>query len=139
MINPVKVASGFNTANSFNRCRAAKASFLLSLAEIGPDTIVGLELTNPESMRMGLRREPGGVVFFCWLQQFSKFDSYVPGESRLQNASQEGSSGNAPNRCGQKQHTSGRRKHKIVPTPADPKGTWRRDHACIHRQEREAP
>lgn len=36
LINPGKVASGSNTANSVNRCRAANASFPLTLAEISP-------------------------------------------------------------------------------------------------------
>lgn len=83
LINPVKVASGSTTANSFNRCRAANALFPSTLAEISHNTIVGLELTNPESMRLGLRRERCGIFPFCWLQQFSKFDSYVPGEHGL--------------------------------------------------------
>lgn len=80
MINPVKVAPGFHTANSFNRCRTANASLPPTLAEISPDAIVGLKLTNPESMRLGLRGEQRRGFFFCWLQQFSKFDSCVPGE-----------------------------------------------------------
>lgn len=86
-MNPVKVASGSNTANCFNTCRAANASFPWTLG-----AIVGLKLTNPESMRLALRREQRRAFFLCLLQQFSKFDSYVPGESCLPNASEESGS-----------------------------------------------
>lgn len=38
-------------------------------------------------MRLGLRREQRRGFFSCLLQQFSKFDSYIPGESSLRNTS----------------------------------------------------